>query len=63
MMTAQYLFELCVNCRIGSLEMIGTGNSQIQFVNCRIGSLENVHGLARVLTYVNCRIGSLEMKW
>ena len=52
-----------VNCRIGSLEMLGLLVDSILPVNCRIGSLEIRASFRHQLFFVNCRIGSLENAW
>ena len=49
-----------VNCRIGSLEMIGIEEALDVVVNCRIGSLEISDNERVYWGTVNCRIGSLE---
>ena len=49
-----------VNCRIGSLEMIGIEEALDVVVNCRIGSLEKCTIYESIFSIVNCRIGSLE---
>ena len=38
----RYSVHLCVNCRIGSLEILGEIAAGQPIVNCRIGSLEIV---------------------
>ena len=60
-MEAIYTYRaVFVNCRIGSLENVGTDDTGAGTVNCRIGSLEISTSLYILLVSVNCRIGSLE---